>query len=119
MDRRIQQTLVWLPRILGLFGVFFLGIFAFDVFDRDGSTWDIVGAFLLHLIPSALVLLAVALGWRWPVVGGAFFLALAVLYIVLFRGPAGSWFALVAVPMLLVGILFLTGWMTQNRVQLQ
>lgn len=117
IDKRLQQILLWTPRLLGLFGVFFLGLFALDVFEMDAGLWEMIGGFLIHLIPSALVLLAVALGWRRPAVGGALFLALALVDVVVFRDP-WNW-ALIAGPMVLISILFLTGWRMQSQTVLQ
>jgi hypothetical protein len=102
--------------VLGVFGALFLSLFAFDVFEMGGSFWQTVAAFLIHLIPAALVLVAAALGWRWPWVGGLLFFALGALYVWGFRNPhPWSWDVIIAGPAFLTGLLFLAGWLV--RVQ--
>lgn len=111
-----KQGLLWAPRILGIFFALFLSIFAFDVFGMGGAFWETAAAFLIHLIPTALVLVAVALGWRWQWVGGLLFFALGVLYIVV-TGDRGhwTWYAFIAAPLFLIGLLFLAGWIDHKR----
>lgn len=105
----------WAPKLVGLFGVFFLSLFAFDVFEMDAGFWDKIGAFLIHLLPSALLLLAVLVGWRWPATGSALFLGLGVLYIVLAWDAPWTWSALISGPLFLIGILFLVGRRMPNQ----
>lgn len=109
MTRTWPRNLLWLARILGILFALFLGLFAFDVFGMEGSIWERIGAFLIHLIPTYLVLIAVALGWRWPWLGGLLFLALAALYLVLSLGQ-GMANVIIAGPAVVTGLLFLTGW---------
>ena len=116
MNRQLQLVLLWTPRVLGVLGALFLSLFAFDVFEMGGGFWETVAAFLIHLIPTALVLLAVALGWRWQWVGGLLFLALGALYVWGFRNPhLWSWDVIVAGPTFLIGLLFLAGWVARVR----
>lgn len=109
MKRSPQRTLLLVARILGIALALFLSLFAFDVFDLEGSFWEKLGGFLIHLTPSWLVLLAVALSWRWPWLSGALMIGLAGLYVALFRAPVEA-YLLLAGPALLTGALFLWAW---------
>lgn len=104
-----RKLLLWSPRILGILVAVFLGVFALDAFDEG------IPAFLLHLAPALLLLLLVALAWRWEWLGGAAFIALAVLYGV----PAwarGDWLLVITGPLLVVGFLFLWSWRHHNEL---
>lgn len=103
MTSSARKLLLWSPRILGILVAGFLGVFALDAFDEG------IPAFLLHLVPALLLLLVVAVSWRWEWIGGAAFMTLSVLYGV----PAwarGDWLVVISGPLLVVGVLFLWSW---------
>ena len=103
MTNSARKLLLWSPRILGILVSAFLGVFALDTL-AEGSA-----AFLIHMVPTLLLLLVVAASWRWEWVGGAVFIILAVLYGV----PAwsrGDWLLVISGPLLVVGLLFLWSW---------
>lgn len=104
-----SPKLVRLARILGILFALFLSLFAFDVFEMEGSIWEKIGGFLIHLVPTYLVLIAVAIGWRWPWLGGLLFFALGALYLVV--SPV-NWTAILIITgsLVVIGILFLVGW---------
>ena len=62
---------------------------------------------MIHLIPAAIVLAAVAMSWRWGWVGALVFLSLGAFYIATAWGRV-HWSAhlLIAGPMFLLGVLF-------------
>ena len=109
-ERRVSRSLAlcWVPRVLGLFFAVFISLFALDVFGTGEGFWPTVIGFLIHMLPTALVLLAVAVAWRRPRLGGLLFLLLAVGYVILVSGrDRWSAFAILGGPALLVGLLFL------------
>jgi hypothetical protein len=108
MNRTSAAVLLWAPRIAGILVAAFLGLFALDAFEGR-SFVAALPAFAIHLIPSFLVLAAVAIAWRFEWVGAVAFLGLAVLYAVMVRGRV-DWVAVISGPLLLVGILFLAAW---------
>lgn len=116
MNGRMQHLLLWAPRILGIIFALFISIFAFDVFGMGENVWQEIGGFLIHLIPAALVLVATALGWRWPWAGGALFTLFAVFYIVeTYERAHWSWYVLIPGPLFIIGILFLAQWLVRQR----
>ena len=109
MHRPLERGLFWAPRILALLFALFLALFALDAFDGTAAPLaDATGAFLMHLAPSAFVLALLVLAWRHELVGGLGFVALGVAYVSLVGGRF-DWTAsaVIAGPMLLVGVLFL------------
>jgi hypothetical protein len=93
---------------LGLLFAIFISLFALDVFMEGYSFWETIWALLMHLIPTAIFLLALAIAWRWEWIGGVLFILLGILYIVLFWEPDG-WevYLIISGPLFLLGTLFL------------
>ena len=89
----------------------FLGLFALDVFGEGLGFFGAAAAFLIHLIPAFLVLIVLAVAWRWEWVGAVAYFFLGVLYLVLAWGKL-HWSAYLAIsgPLFVLGLLFLLGW---------
>ncbi len=108
-----RRLCTWTPRVLGLLFAGFLGVFALDVFGEGASVGQTLVALAMHLIPTALVLAALAVAWRWPGAGAVGFLALAGLYVWLSGGHQHpTAYALIAGPPVLLAALFaLDAWL--------
>jgi len=63
----------WLPRIICILAILFVSMFAFDSFDSRLTIWQQIGAFLIHLIPSYILIGLLIVAWRWELVGGIIF----------------------------------------------
>jgi len=117
MTTNPKSIVRWTPRILGVLFAAFLSIFALDVFEEARGFWPTALALLMHLIPTAVLLLIVAVSWRWEWVGGVLFPALGVFYLVNFWGRFHwSAYALIAGPLFLVGALFLFSWRQRKAI---
>lgn len=112
-----ERLLHWTPRVLGILFAAFISIFALDVFGQGYTFWETIAALVMHLVPTALVLGAVAIGWRWEWLGGVLFIALGALYLWFASGQHWSAYLLISGPLFLVGILFLMGWWYRARQQ--
>jgi len=120
MNRAAKRLLHWTPRVLCIVFAAFISIFAVDVFQKGVPIWQVALALLMHLLPTFLVLLVLALSWRREWVGGALFIALGLLYLLWARNkPFFGWdvVLLIAAPLVLVGVLFLLDW--RYRAQLR
>ena len=115
MRSTMASILYWAPRVLGISMALFVAIFALDVIDRGFSFWQAVGGFLIHLVPTYLLLIAVAVGWRWEIAGGALFIALGGLYIAVTPGfPLSVYLIMSGIPVL-TGLLFLVDWFYRSK----
>jgi hypothetical protein len=94
-----------------------LSLFALDVFSEFTGFWQTVGALAMHLIPSAMVLIALVIAWRWESVGGILFILLGVLYLVSRGQLHWTAYAVIAGPPFLVGILFLVNWWYRAKLR--
>jgi len=111
MNSNCKRLLYWTPRILGLFFAGFISLFALDVFDGHQGFWNTALALLMHLIPTGILLLILAVSWRWEWVGGVLFPALGAFYLI------ASWsrfhwsaYAIISGSLFLLGALFLLSW---------
>lgn len=75
-----QKIIIWTPRILIILFAVFISLFALDSFDGK-SAWhlQLIG-FLIHLIPTYLVVGALAVAWKWPRGASGIFLVLGLFY---------------------------------------
>ncbi len=117
MSNSARSVVYWTPRILCIGFAAFLAIFAADVFEMDASPWQLALALGMHLIPSALVLLALAACWKHEWLGGVLFPALAVVHLTSKWGQL-HWIAYAAIelPLLLLGGLFLMNWRARRQL---
>lgn len=111
MTSPMEKMLFWTPRILAILFASFVSLFALDVFMEGYDFWETSLALMMHLIPTGLILLSLAIAWRWERVGGILFVALGVLYIV----RSGYLVIVIYGPLFLVGVLFLAHWYYKSR----
>jgi hypothetical protein len=68
----------WTPRILCILAILFVSMFALDAFDPKLTLLQQVQAFLMHLIPSFVLLILLVVAWNWELAGGIVILASAI-----------------------------------------
>ena len=104
-----QRVLVWLPRVLGILFIIGISIFAFD------EPILSVG-FVIHLIPSLVLVILLITAWRSACVGGILFMVVGLASLFLFhtyQHIAG--FLVVSLPPIVIGTLFLVSWYQQRK----
>jgi len=108
MNNNWKRMRYWTPRILGILVTVFVSLFALDVFGEGYSFWETVVALAMHLIPTAIILIILAIAWRRERIGGFLFIVLGMLYITLFWDPS-RWLAylIISGPLFLIGVLFI------------
>jgi len=118
MKSSTKQVLYWTPRILGILFALFISLFALDVFGEGYGFWESVGAFLIHLIPTFVILIALFVAWRREWIGAILFVGLGMFYLVVFRGDF-DWitFLIIAGPLFLIGALFLVNWLYRAQLR--
>lgn len=99
---------IWVPRIFSLVFVLFFGLFALDVFESDASWWQQVGGFIIHQVPSVLLLLMLIVTWKHPFWTGIIFILLAIVFTVFFRTyDSFLSFLMISIPVFLAAVLFI------------
>jgi hypothetical protein len=113
-----KRFLFWTSRILSLLFAGLLSRFALDVLEENHGFWNTPLAWLLHLIPTAMLLILLAGSWRWEWMGGLAFPALGAGDLVAlwgrFHGPAC---AIIAGCLFLLGGLCLLSWSQRTELQ--
>jgi hypothetical protein len=111
MKNRMEQALFWTPRILCLLFAAFVSLFALDVFAEGYGFWETIAALVMHLVPTGIILVVLAVAWRWEWIGAVLFVALGVGYVIMaWEKFEGITYLLIAGPLFLVGALFLIDW---------
>jgi len=117
MKPSVRMLLLWAPRVLCILYAVFISLFALDAFSPNRRLGENLLALAMHLIPTAIVLIVLALAWRWAWVGGIVYVALGILYIVMFRGRFDwSAYVMISGPLFLTGALFLVSWMYRKEL---
>jgi hypothetical protein len=106
-----RDPLFWAPRVLCALFAAFISLFALDVFEGHQGIWQTTVALLMHLIPTAVLLVLLAVAWRWEWVGAVAFPVVGALYITMAWGRF-PWltYVIIAGPLFLAGGLFLANW---------
>jgi hypothetical protein len=68
----------WLPRIICIMAILFVSLFAADAFAPGLTIWQQLGGFLMHLIPSFILLAFLIVAWRWELIGGIIFVVIGI-----------------------------------------
>jgi len=115
MTRTSQRLLLWSPRVLGVLVSAFIGMFALDAFGAGQPVLAALPGFFVHLIPALTLLVIAIAGFRWPWIGGAGFVGLAVFYAVTMSKGRLDWILVISGPVFVVGMLFLWSWRARHR----
>jgi len=112
----MNKILFWLPRILMIVFILFISMFAFDSFDGDESLIRKIGGFLIHLIPTFILIALLVVSWKWEWIGGIAFFALGIFYIVWAWGRFQlSVYFMIAGPLFVISILFFLNWVKAKK----
>lgn len=113
MNTKVQHTglVLWAARLLTIAFAIFISLFAMDVFNEGYGFWKTLLGLFMHLLPTLVILIILLIAWHKAIVGGVFYILLAITYIV-FASDKFDWtaYALIPAPMIIIGILFFIGW---------
>lgn len=107
----------WLPRIICILATLFVSIFAADAFASGLTIWQQLAAFLMHLIPSFVLLAFLIVAWRWELIGGIIFTVIGVglspvIFLLNYKMNHSIWMSFgiilaITFPFIVVGVLFM------------
>lgn len=117
---KTSKILYWTPRVLSILFICFLTMFSFDVIEPGRSVREIALAFLMHNIPSIVLIILLVIAWRKEIVGAVSYFGAGLMYVgfVIYnvinsRLPwyiGITWSITIAGPAFIIGILFLINW---------
>ena len=67
----------WTPRIICILAILFISMFAADSFAPELTFWQQIGGFIMHLIPSFILIALLIVAWKWEYIGGIIFIVIA------------------------------------------
>ncbi len=67
----------WTPRIICILAILFISMFAADSFAPKLTFWQQIVDFIIHLIPSIILVALLIVAWKWEYIGGIIFIVLA------------------------------------------
>lgn len=70
----------WLPRVLCILAIGFISIFAADAFAPGLTIWQQLADFIMHLIPSFILLAILLLAWKKELIGGIVFIIIGIVF---------------------------------------
>jgi hypothetical protein len=117
MNTFSRRVLFWTPRAICIAYAVFLSMFALDVFGEGFGFWKTIQALLIHLGPTFIVLVVLAIAWRWEWVGAAGFAGLAMWYAEVAGRRHPDWVAVIAGPLLVIAALFLVNWLKHDELR--
>lgn len=107
----------WLPRITCILAILFISVFALDAFNPEKTIWQQIGDFLMHLVPSFVLIIFLIFAWKREFIGGILFILIGLgfspfVFIHNYRMNHSIWLslgiiAMITIPFVLVGILFM------------
>lgn len=108
--------LIYIPNTLLIVFALFLMLFSFDIFgETELSIGEQIIGFLIHSIPSALVILVWLIARKKPLIGAIICVIVYVLFTIFFNTYREViTFMLIFFPILLTGVLYLVVHMRQK-----
>ena len=107
----------WTPRIICIIAILFISLFALDAFSPELSFWQQIGGFLMHLIPSFILLAILVLAWKKEFIGGILFMIIGlglspIVFSHNYRMNHSIFMSLgiiltITIPFVIVGVLFI------------
>lgn len=107
----------WLPRIICILTILFVSVFALDAFTPELTIWQQLSGFIMHLIPSFILLVILLVAWKWEYVGGIIFIFIGLglspfVFMHNYRMNNSVWMSFViiltiTIPFVIVGALFI------------
>ena len=110
-----NNFLFWLPRILGILFAVFISIFALDAFGEGIPVLEAIIGFVIHLVPTYIVVAILLIAWKWEWVGGVLFILAGTFYLVKAHNQHWTALLLIGGPPILIGILFITSFLLSKK----
>ena len=115
----------WIPRIICMLAILFISMFAADAFAPELTIWQQLAAFLMHLIPSFILIALLIVAWKWELIGGVIFTVIGIVLSPLIfqhnyamnQSVSMSLFIILMItfPFIVVGVLFIISHFMKKR----
>ncbi len=119
------KILHWTPRIICILAILFISMFAADAFAPELTIWQQLGDFLMHLIPSFVLLGILVFAWKKELYGGILFTVIGIgmspfIYKHNYNmnhsvSMSLSIILMITFPFIVVGVLFITSYFMKKK----
>jgi len=120
----MKNFFYWLPRILCILAILFISLFALDAFEEGKTIGQQLLAFLIHLMPSFVLLAFLLVAWKWELIGGIIFMLIGIGFTPLIYkhnynmnhsvGMSIGIIACITLPFVVIGILFIVSYILKK-----
>lgn len=107
----------WIPRVLCILAILFVSMFALDAFSSEESFIVQLGDFIMHLIPSFVLLYLLIFTWKKELIGGIIFMIIGLglspfIFSKNYEMNNSLWMSIgviltITIPFFIVGVLFI------------
>jgi hypothetical protein len=101
-----MKLLPLLPRLLSILAIGFVSIFALDAFDH-GTLSEQLFDFMMHMIPTFVLIIILAIAWKWELIGGIIYVLLGIGISPLIYTNSYLTIILITFPFIISGLLFI------------
>jgi len=101
-----NPVVTWILRGFLIFMILFFALFSLDVFEEEGSFWEIVAGFLIHNIPSFVMIIILVIAWKREHLGGLLLMLCMLGFGIFFYARSGNF---MYGTVIMLGIPFLIG----------
>ena len=115
--KKSTNIIYWLPRILCILFILFISLFALDAFQSELTLTQQIVAFLIHLIPSFILIATLIIAWKWEFIGGIMFTLIGIgfspsIFMHNYKMNQSIWITTgiissITLPFVIIGILFI------------
>ena len=123
--KNLEDWFHWIPRALCILAILFVSMFALDSFAPGLTVWEQIGAFLMHLIPTYILIAILVVAWKWEKIGGIILMVVGLgfspsIFLLNYHRSGSIWIALgivlvINLPFVLTGALFVLGHYLRKR----
>jgi len=118
MEKKSKNALCWSPRILAMLFALFISLFALDAFSGGHSLFKMMLAFLIHLIPTWIIIFTIIISWKREWVAAMVFIILGVAYIIMAWGKFPFYvYLLISGPLFIIGGLYWLSWINKGQLR--
>ncbi len=120
-----MKLLHWTPRILCILAIIFLSLFALDAFEEGMPIGKQILGFLIHMIPSFVLIIFLIIAWKWEFIGGIIFMAVGIIFSPIIFNMNYSmnesiWVSIgiiasITFPFIIVGVLFVVNYYQKKK----
>jgi len=119
----------WLPRLICILAISFISLFALDAFAPGLNIWQQLVGFMMHLIPSFVLIIFLIIAWRWELAGGIIFALIGIImtpFIYLHNRNINHFsisqclniVLMITFPFIIVGVLFILSFFKAHKQKL-